>query len=122
MSNLVDHARRELEIIGEDEDITDGILKMVQIFSDMDHSGASAFHTIGVLNQLLQFRNLAPLTDDPSEWMHISEQMWGGEGGIWQNTRNAEAFSNDGGKTYYLLSEGGNDQHREPLHTSKHKE
>jgi len=120
--SLVDHAKRELEILGEDEDLIEGILKIVQAFSDMGHSGTSAWYTIGVLDRLLRFQNLSDLTDDPSEWIHISEQQWGHPGGIWQSNRNSEAFSNDGGKTYYLLSEGANDSHREPLHISKHKE
>lgn len=115
MSNLVNHARRELELIDEDPWLTDGILKVVQDFADMGHSGTSASHTIGVLYQLLQFKNLSPLTDDPSEWNHV-------HGDVWQSSRNAEAFSNDEGKTYYLLGEGGNDQNREPLHTSEHKQ
>ena len=115
MSNLVDHATRELDLLNEDPWLVEGILKIVQDFAEMGHSGSSAAHTIGVLNQLLQFKNLSPLTDDPREWTHIS-------GDIWQSTRNAEAFSNDEGKTYYLLSEGGNDQNREPLHITEHKE
>lgn len=55
--------------------------------------------------------HIAPLTDDPDEWLHV-------DGDIWQSRQCAEAFSNDGGKTYYLLSEGGHNLHREPLHTS----
>ena len=63
-------------------------------------------------------RNLTPLTDNPDEWYFHDASVAGVEGGFCQNIRNGEAFSHDGGKTYYLLSEGGNDKHREPLHTS----
>lgn len=114
MSNLVNHAKRELELLDEDTWLTSGILKIVQDFADMGHSGSSAAHTIGVLSRLLQFKNLTPLTDDPYEWNHVHRE-------IWQNARDPEAFSNDKGKTYYILSEGGDDQHREPLHISEHK-
>jgi len=120
-SNLVDHARREYEIIGEDQDYVDGMLRIIQAFADMGHSGMSGAFAIAQLDALLNFRNLKPLTDDPAEWNHISGDIWGTPGGIWQSARNPEAFSNDGGITYYLLSEGGNDKNREPLHHSEKK-
>jgi hypothetical protein len=71
----------------------------------MGHSGGSASVAIPTINALLQFKNLRPLTNDPKEWVHHGEEIWGEKGGIWQNERNAEAFSKDGGKTYYLISE-----------------
>lgn len=119
MSNLVEHAKRELEIIGEDPETIAGYLKVIQAFADMGHSGGSAAVAIPVINELLQFNNLAPLTDDPKEWVHHNASVWGEEGGVWQNCRNGEAFSHDGGKTYYLLSEGGHDGNRKPLHKSQ---
>lgn len=118
MSNLVEHARRELELIGEDPDTIDGYLSVVQAFADMGHSGGSASVAIPVIHELLQFKNLRPLTDAAAEWHYHGEDMWPG-GGVWQNKRNGEAFSHDGGKTYYLLSEGGNDSNRAPLHASE---
>lgn len=119
-SGLVAHAKRELELIGEDPETIEGFLKVIQAFADMGHSGGSASVCIPMLNDLLQFKNLAPLTDDPDEWMHIHEKM-AGVPDCWQSTRNPEAFSNDGGLTHYLLSEGGSDSHREPLHVSVRK-
>jgi hypothetical protein len=119
MSNLVDHARRELELIGEEPETIKGYLNVVQAFADMGHSGGSASVAIPVIHELLQFKNLRPITNDPAEWMFHGADTWGAEGGVWQNIRNGEAFSHDGGKTYYLLSEGGNDKNRNPLHTSE---
>lgn len=120
MSNLVDHARRELEFIykGEDPWFVDGCVKVIQAFADMGHSGGSAETAIPTINKLLQQKNLTPLTDNPDEWQHHGEDMWPEPGGIWQNQRNSEAFSTDGGKTYYFLSESGNDKPRGPLHES----
>jgi hypothetical protein len=118
-SNLVKHARRELDRIGEDSGTAEGILNVIRAFSAMGHSGGSAEHTIPILNELLQFKNLGPLTDDPEEWFYHGEEVWGSPGGVWQNLRNSEAFSNDGGKSFYLLSEGGRNRNRKPLHTSK---
>lgn len=123
MSNLVDHAKRELALAGNDDDFNQSIIKAVKAFSSFGHSGGSASIAIPMLNDLLNYRNLTPLTDDPDEWMHVAEDVWGEAGGIWQSRRNPEAFSRDGGKSYYLLSEGGNDSNPESfMHNSLHKE
>jgi hypothetical protein len=116
VSNLVEHARRELALVeqGPDGDraFADSLLRAVEGFASYGgHSGGSAAVAIDWLTRLLRFENIAPLTDDPDEWQHH-------DGDIWQNRRCYEAFSNDGGKTYYLLSEGGNDKNRAPLHTA----
>jgi hypothetical protein len=121
MSNLVDHAKRELELIGEEPETIEQYLKIIQAFADCGHSGFSAAHMTGVLHELLQYNNLSLLTDDPDEWMHVAEVTYGKPGGVWQNIRNSKAFSNDGGKTYYLLSEGGSDANRVPLRRSVKK-
>lgn len=118
-SNLVRHARRELELIGEEPSTIQGYLEMISVFSRMGHSGGSASCFIPTLNTLLQFKNLKPLTDALDEWVYHGESAWGAKGGIWQNVRNGEAFSNDSGKTYYLLSEGAHDRNRRPLHESE---
>jgi hypothetical protein len=125
MSNLVEHARRELSLVENgpdgDREFADSLLRAVEGFDTYDgHSGGSHAVAVEWLSRLLRFENIAPLTDSPDEWMHVAGDVWGdpaGEG-VWQNRRCSEAFSNDGGKTYYLLSEGGIDKNRAPLHTS----
>lgn len=118
-SNLVDHARRELEAIGEEEAVIKDYLKVIQAFADQGHSGGSASVFVPNINQLLQFKNLGPLTTDPREWFYHGRDRWDGENGIWQNTRNSEAFSNDGGKTYYLLSETKSGRKKKKMHKSE---
>lgn len=112
MSNLVNHAKRELDLIGEDPWMSQGLLTVIQAFADMGHSGGSASAAIPILNDLLQFKNLTPLTDNPDEWMNVTND-------VWQCVRNSEAFSQDGGKTYYLLSEGRRQDHLRPTHHTK---
>lgn len=99
-SNLVEHAKRELALIGEEEDdgFKESIVKAVQGFVSYGHSGGSASVAIAMINDLLQGKNLTPLTDDSREWMEVGPQ-------VWQSTRCHEAFSEDGGKTHYLLSD-----------------
>lgn len=108
MSNLVDHAKRELALAENDEDFNNSIIRAVEAFSSYGHSGGSASIGISMLNDLLRYKNLTPLTNDPDEWNHVSEEVWGVKGGVWQSNRNPEAFSNDGGKTYYILSDRDN--------------
>lgn len=117
MSNLVEHAKRELALLGEDHDTIDGILKVVQAFADCRHSGGSAPFAIACLEHLLRFKPLTALTDDPAEWLDRTE-MSGYP--LWQSARNSEAMSEDGGKTFWLVSEreAGGSLESTPLHTA----
>jgi hypothetical protein len=102
-SPLVRHARRELALIDQDPDIHQAIIKAVEGFATYRNSGGSAGWAIHVLYDLLQFKNLTPLTDDPEEWNAVAEVD--GETTLWQSRRNAAAFSDDGGKTYLITGE-----------------
>lgn len=116
-SNLVAHARRELNLIHEDPDVIEWYLDVVRAFTAYGHSGGSAMATIPVINELLQYNALSPLTDDPAEWHHHGPEMFS-DGGVWQNKRDSRAFSEDGGKTYYLVSEGAHHGKPTTRHTS----
>jgi hypothetical protein len=103
-SNMVKHAQTELQLLGEDPETIAGMLKVIQAFADMGHSGGSASICIPMLNELLHFRNLTPLTNDPREWMDVADYTPDVEG-VWQSRRRPDAFSNDGGLTHYLLDD-----------------
>lgn len=92
-SALVQHAVRELELIGEDEDTIRGLVAVVRAFSDMHHSGGSAEVAIPMLEKLLRYEPLSPLTHKPSEWRYIPAEMWGEVGGAWQNIRDSKVFT-----------------------------
>lgn len=98
MSNLVTHAETELRLLGEDQDTVTGYLQVIRAFAEAGHSGGSAMYAIPVINALLQFKNLTPLTTSSWEWEKVGPDFW-------QNRRRSEAFSKDAGKTYYLISE-----------------
>lgn len=131
--SLIEHAKRELELSGVDEDIygdmtSKAVMELIEVFSKQGHSGSSAYLVTHLFNELARYKNLTPLTDDPDEWVDHSDKD---ESKFWQNKRNCEAFSNDEGKTYYLLSErqwildeNGDPQRFEdgPLRPTKHKE
>lgn len=102
-SNLVAHAKRELERAGfYDDDVMYGemlpnaIMELVETFALQGHSGMSASIVTGVLGRLLRFEPLIELTSDPDEWIEVGD-------GMWQNKRNPAAFSEDGGESWYLL-------------------
>ncbi len=115
-SNLVQHARRELALAGNDAEFNTAMVNAVRAFASYGHSGGSASVAIPMLTDLLCQKNLTPLTDAPSEWQHHGSDVLpnGSEDGIWQNKRNGEAFSKDGGKTYTLLSDKDRVYHSNP--------
>jgi hypothetical protein len=103
--SLVEYAEKELRLAGLfDEDSDYGgmlgiaVLDLIKLFSDQGHSGFSAGMTVSIFDRLAQYKPLTPITDNPNEWVDHGE-------GIWQSTRDSEAFSDDGGKTYKLLSD-----------------
>lgn len=103
-SNLVAHARRELELANVEKDVRPSIIKAVQAFAEYGHSGGSASVCVPMLADLLNFQALSPLTDNPREWVRVEDMLTNGRN-MWQSVRQSDAFSEDGGDTYYRLSE-----------------
>lgn len=107
MSNLYNHAKRELYLMypdGADEmeqEIIDSILSIVKTFSKVGHSGSSADWTLNVIHKLLGFENLTAITVNQAEWEDVSDMAADAGNELWQNKRNPAIFSNDGGKTHY---------------------
>lgn len=109
MSNLIKHAEEELKRAGlfdKDSDydgmIAPSVMKMIEVFSAKGHSGMSASITLQIFNRLANFKTLTPITDDPSEWMDVSEY---GPSPAFQNRRDSTCFSTDGGKTHYSIDD-----------------
>lgn len=105
MSNLVKFAEEEMRRAGlysKDADyggmIPEAVMKLVKAHSEAGHSGGSHWLTMQIFNKVINFKPLTPLSDDPTEWMEVSEN-------IWQSRRQSDAFSTDGGKTFYTLED-----------------
>ena len=113
MGELAKHAKRELELIKKDDDgiqeiLNKDILELIESFEKQNHSGFSGSYVIRILNRLLEFKTLTPLTGEPDEWNTINEY-------IKQNKRYSSVFlkygvpmdidaiivSDDGGLTWY---------------------
>lgn len=99
-SNLIKHAKRELSVAGVEAEFADALLDMVRIFASGGHSGGSASACTWILDRLLTFKPLTPISDDPAEWNDVSD--FAGRP-LWQNVRDHSVFSTDGGKTEYSV-------------------
>ena len=105
MSNILDHAKNELDRIGMTEDSPDEmnvmmrkhILHMMNEFAEEGHSGFSASYAISILTKLMDFKPLSPLTGEDNEWGNVREY---GESPSWQNKRRSSVFKNADGTCY----------------------
>jgi hypothetical protein len=108
-SNLVAHALRELDLMGETSpeppSMRECVVQIVRTFAEQGHSGSSAAWLSAVLDKLLRFQPLSPITDNPEDWIEVGPDLW-------QCRRDGECFSSNGGKTYARLGD------RDTLHTS----
>lgn len=94
--NLLRHALRETPVMGADEmglAMQRHMRDMVRCFSQEGHSGASASYAISALAKLLDYKPLAPLTGEDSEWIEVGE-------GFWQNVRCGRVFKGADGQAY----------------------
>jgi hypothetical protein len=110
-SRLVAHARRELELAGLFDAGSDyggmvgeSVMEIVEVFARQGHSGYSAMMVVGVLERLLRFDVLVPLSGAPEEWHDVAEVSGRP---LWQNVRKSSVFSEDRGATWYDIEAGG---------------
>ncbi len=102
-SGLEAFAERELARIPvEDDDhmqteMNKHILRMVRTFAREGHSGFSAGYAVNLLQKLLRYEPLGPLTGEDDEWNDIAE-MSGGP--MWQNNRCSHVFKDGDGRAY----------------------
>ena len=122
---MVDYAKRELDILcqpdengrkGPMQEMADkNVLDIVAMFAEQGHSVISAPYVLSILDRVLRFKPITPLTGDDDEWNDIG-------GGQEQNKRYAsvfrydhdnataydidgKVFSDDGGRTFYSCRE-----------------
>jgi hypothetical protein len=114
-SNLVEHAKRELELaklLTEEGDFYGGmlgeaVLELVRVFSKQGHSGMSAPITLATFAKVANFETLTD--NDHSLYRDISEH-WptdstAGPGPHLQDVRDSKWFSHDGGTTWYNVDD-----------------
>lgn len=102
--NLEEHAMNEFKICGwvdehgkwDDESqqhLCETVLKMIKIFSEAHFSGFSAGYATHMLEKLLTYKPLRPLTGKNEEWIEVAD-------GLWQNKRCSHVFKTKDGKAY----------------------
>lgn len=100
MSNLHDHAVYELSLLddGSDEqkEVNKDILEIVDKFASQGHSGFSAYYALSLVDRLLKFLPIKPLTGEDSEWNQLN---YGGKV-EYQNKRASNVFKDSNGNVY----------------------
>jgi len=99
---FLDWAENEMRLAGlyaGDADygcmIPEGIMAMLEEWHKQGHSGGSAMITREILNKLLNWENLTPLTGNPEEWEDVSDLGGGGFEYSYQSKRNPSCFTKD---------------------------
>lgn len=110
MSNLIEHAKREMKLAGlYDADssyggmIPEAVLALIEAHSKQDHSGGSHYTTLGIFNRVVNYKALSPIGSTIDEWFKRDYQTAGAD--CWQNNRQSSVFSHDGGKTWYDIDD-----------------
>lgn len=114
--SIVEYARKELELIGDDGDemqakMNEHVLEMVKTFKDQGHSGFSAAYAINQIQRLLNFKPLKPLSGEDDEWTNVHDDLFQNKrcATVFKEGRNnikaynieGRIFSDDGGKTFF---------------------
>ena len=87
-NNLMTHAEAELPPANGDEmqaAMNRDLRELVLVFASQRHSGFSAGYAVAVLEKLLRFKPLRPLTGEPDEWNEVGD-------GVFQNRRCSHVF------------------------------
>ena len=86
--NLLRHAEFEFENLGQDEmqlEMNQCVRELVFVFGTQGHSGFSASYARSVLNELLAYKPLTPLSGHDREWVEVGD-------GLYQNKRYSTVF------------------------------
>ena len=102
MSNMTEYAKDELRIAGmyDGEEynkmVADAVVEIVAKFADQGHSGFSASMVSSILDKVLRFEPLTPLTGEDSEWnvLDYDDHMAA------QNKRCSHVFKRKDGTAY----------------------
>lgn len=97
MASLREHAEVELKAAGFDSKdsiyegmLYDSVLEIVDTVADQGHSGMSASILISILEKILRYEPLVPLSGEDDEWNEVDD-------GLYQNKRCSRVFKDEDG-------------------------
>jgi hypothetical protein len=92
---MIEHAKYELDLLlknCEDEEglkmqkvINNDILEIIETFAKQGHSGMSANYAIRIIDKLLKYEPILPLTLKDDEFVEVAD-------GVFQNKRDSRIF------------------------------
>jgi len=71
------------------------VLDILDVFGKQGHSGMSASYCLQILEKVMKFEPITPLTGDDDEWNCIADERTNGEE-IYQNKRCSHVFKRNG--------------------------
>ncbi len=116
MSNMIEWAKKELALLGKDEEglqdmINEDILQIVETFSEQGHSGFSAGYALSIIKRLLDWKPITPLTGEEGEWVECGPNLEQNNrcSAVFRDNRDnttahyiyGKVFSDDGGKSWF---------------------
>lgn len=95
MSNLVEHAKKEMQLAWPDKDtmqdrVKENIVELLTVFSNQGHSGFSASYVLAYFQKLANYDIISPLTGEDAEWVQIDSNLY-------QNSRDGSVFKDENG-------------------------
>lgn len=101
MSQLMDHAQREMKLVGLEEStpMYKAILRLVELFDGQGHNEDSAAYAAAAVAKLFKMELLSPLTGEEEEWTLIHGLLDKGEK-FWQNKRRPYVFKDESGECW----------------------
>jgi len=105
LSAMSKHAILELSLIKEEPKIILWYVSVLEAYNAMNLTEEASDHCLETLNRLIRYQNLAPLTDEPMEWVKVGSD-------IWQSIRNYDVYSNNAGETYKVHSDNNDVEHQ----------
>ncbi|MGW4484342.1 hypothetical protein ACWEOE_10940 [Amycolatopsis sp. NPDC004368] len=101
MTALGDHAIAELDHEGITDPMRAAIVTIVGTYAELTEADIDTAK--GIVELLLQFKALGPLTNDPAEWQSRTDVVSGQQ--VWQSKRWPDAWTYDVTfSSYFLLS------------------
>lgn len=102
MSNLLEWAKKELDLLNKNGDgmqemMNQNILDILKVFCEQGHTGFTASYLISALTRLMKWKPLTPLTGADDEWRRRDSTSE-------QNIRCSAVFRDigDNGTAYYI--------------------